>query len=254
MNIALLPCMARRWIVAGLLALVSVPASADVVLNTTRVVYPAQEHEVTLALTNDEKAQPRLVQAWIDDGRSDVPPDHLRVPFQLTPPVFRIDAGKGQVLRIAYTREDSPKTPLPTDKESLFWLNVLSMPPTPDHANRQSLLQFAIRTRIKLFFRPEGLSGKSEKAPEQLQWKLVSHGAEQALEAYNPSAYHISFASIALVAGDREIHSDTPPILAPGMTARYVLNGLAQPHSGAATVRFKTVDDYGNPIDHTAKL
>lgn len=254
MNIARLPRMAGLWAFVCLIALFSVPTRADVVLSMTRVIYPAQEREVTLALNNDEKNQPRLVQAWIDDGRVNVSPAHMHVPFQLMPPVFRLDAGKGQVLRINYTHEDYAGAPLPQDKESLFWLNVLSVPPESDKGNRQNLLQFAIRTRIKLFFRPEGLAEKPERAPAQLQWKFVSQGTEHALEAYNPSAYYVSFAHVALLDGSREIQSDTPPMLAPGATEKYVLKGLAQPPAGTATVRFKTVDDYGNPIDHTATL
>ena len=254
MTAASLSRIARQWAFAGLAGLLSLPSWADVVLNTTRVIYPAQENEITVALTNDEKAQPRLVQAWIDDGHVDASPDQMQVPFQLAPPVFRLDAGKSQVLRIVYTRGSSAGNPLPKDKESLFWLNVLSVPPKPSNAKDQGVVQFAVRTRIKFFFRPEGLTGDSEQAPAQLQWKLVSHGDEQALEAYNPSAYHISFASVALVVSGREIKSEVPPVLAPGATGRYVLKDLSQPPSFAATVRFTTVNDFGTPVDHAAKL
>ncbi|WP_205744366.1 fimbria/pilus periplasmic chaperone [Dyella sp. M7H15-1] len=218
------------------------------------MIYPAQEREITLSLTNDEKTQPRLVQAWIDDGQVDTPPDQIHVPFELMPPVFRLDAGKSQVLRIVYTHENSAANPLPKDKESLFWLNVLSVPPDPSNAKSQNLLKFAIRTRIKFFLRPEGLAGDAEQAPAQLQWKRVSHGNEQTLEAYNPSAYHISFANIAVVVDGREVKSEPPPMLAPGATGRYVLKDLTQPPTGAATIRFTTVNDYGTAVDHTAKL
>lgn len=254
MNIFLLSRLVCQWAFVCLVALLSLPTRADVVINTTRVIYPAQEREISVALTNDEKTQPRLVQAWIDDGQVDTPPDQIHVPFRLMPPIFRLDAGKGQVLRIAYTHEDGASHPLPKDKESLFWLNVLSVPPAPAHAEGQNLLKFAIRTRIKLFLRPDGLAGDAEQAPAQLQWKLVSHGAEQMLEAYNPSAYHISFASMAMLVNGREVRSEAPPMLAPGATGNYVLKDLNQPPSGAATIRFTTVNDYGTPIDHTTSL
>ncbi|PJI52023.1 molecular chaperone EcpD, partial [Methylobacterium radiotolerans] len=55
--------------------------------------------------------------------------------------------------------------PMPQDKESVFWLNVLEIPPK-DKAN-QNLLQMAFRSRIKLFYRPAGLKGKAEDAPSQ---------------------------------------------------------------------------------------
>jgi hypothetical protein len=36
-------------------------------------------------------AKPLLVQTWLDDGRDDVNPQELKLPFVITPPVSRID-------------------------------------------------------------------------------------------------------------------------------------------------------------------
>lgn len=230
------------------------PARADVVINTTRAIYAARQSEVTVQLNNDEKAQPRLVQVWIDDGHVDKSPAQMQVPFQLTPPIFRLDAGKSQTLRIMYTHENYEGKPLPTDKESLFWLNVLSVPPKPADAEGRNVLQFAIRTRIKFFFRPDGLAGQPEQALSQLTWKLVSEGSKQALEVHNPSAYHISFSRVALIVDGKETLSESPPMLAPGSTERYPLKGLSNPPPATATVRFSSVDDFGSAQNHTAKL
>jgi chaperone protein EcpD len=230
------------------------PAHADVVISATRVVYPAAEREVTVKLNNDEKIQPRLVQVWIDDGDVEKTPDQVQVPFQLTPPIFRLDAGKSQALRIAYTHENFQGKSLPTDKESLFWLNALSAPPKPAKAEGQNVLQFAIRSRIKLFFRPDGLVGQAEQAPSQLTWKVVSQGAEQAVEVHNPSAYHVSFSRIALSMDGKEIPSESPPMLAPASTARYVFKGMNHPPPAAAVVHFSIIDDFGSGRDYTARL
>lgn len=250
----LFPSLLRVAVTFCLSGLVCVPVRADVVINTTRVIYPMKQNEVTIQLNNDEKAQPRLTQVWIDDGHVDKTPDQMRVPFQLTPPITRLDAGKSQALRIVYTHEDDQRKPLPTDKESLFWLNVLSVPPKQANADGKNVLQFAIRSRIKFFFRPDGLAGQPEQAPSQLAWKLVSEGSEQALEVHNPSGYHISFSNIALAVDGKEFPSDAPPMLAPGSTARYVLKGLSHPPVATASVHFSAVDDFGTVQHHTAKL
>ncbi|HHM8571408.1 TPA: molecular chaperone CupB2, partial [Pseudomonas aeruginosa] len=92
-------------------------AHAGLIAQGTRVVFPASEREVTLRVSNTS-GTPVLAQAWIDDGRQDVPPEELQVPFSVTPAVTRVDPNGGAVLRIAYL-----KAPLPTDRESLFWLN-----------------------------------------------------------------------------------------------------------------------------------
>jgi chaperone protein EcpD len=98
-------------------------AHASVVISGTRVVYQAKEREVTVKLSN-EGSSPALVQVWLDTGNPNATPDESDVPFTLTPPLFRLDPKKGQSLRLIYTQE-----PLPQDKESLFWLNVLEVPP-----------------------------------------------------------------------------------------------------------------------------
>jgi hypothetical protein len=49
------------------LALCMVGAHASVVINGTRVIYPSDEREVTVKLSN-EGSLPALVQAWLDDG------------------------------------------------------------------------------------------------------------------------------------------------------------------------------------------
>ncbi|MFK2853983.1 fimbria/pilus periplasmic chaperone [Dyella humi] len=244
----------RLFAATCLAALFSVSAQADIVINATRVIYPAKDREITIQLTNDEKTEPRLVRAWIDDGDVNKTPDQIDVPFTLTPPMFRLDAGKGQALRIIYTKSDYQGKPLPADKESVFWLNVLAVPPKPANKASENTVQFAFRTRIKLFFRPEGLAGQPDAAPKQLTWKLVSDGATQALEVYNPSAYHISFSKIALVVDGKDFKSEAPPMLAPGSTGRYVLKDFSGKTDATAEVHFSAVDDYGGEQNYTAKL
>ena len=78
------------------------------------MLYPADQREITLKLSN-EGSGPVLVQSWIDDGDPNAAPDQVKVPFTLTPPLFRLDSKKGQTLRIIYTQE-----PLAKDRESLF--------------------------------------------------------------------------------------------------------------------------------------
>ena len=98
-------------------------AVAGIVIDGTRVVYPAAKREVTVNVRNNTE-KPSLVEAWLDTGNADSKPGEVKVPFALTPPVFRLDPTKGQSLRLVYTRD-----PLPNDRESLFWLNVLDIPP-----------------------------------------------------------------------------------------------------------------------------
>lgn len=227
-------------------------SEATVVIGGTRVVYPAQEREITVKLTNEDEKSPLLVQAWIDDGNEKSTPDQLHVPFILTPPVFRIDPGKGQALRVTYLKDK----PLPTDKESVFWLNVLEVPPKPKAVNGQqpNTLRLAFRTRIKLFFRPKGLKGNAADAPAELRWKLVTDGGESVLVAENPSVYYVSFESVSLTVDGKDNKSDSPQMIAPGGTQRYTLKDFHAANGAKSEVHFSSIDDYGQFVLHTAML
>jgi len=161
------------------------PAVAGIVITGTRVVYPAQEREVTVKIDN-RGDKPVLAQSWVDDGVADATPETARAPFTITPPVNRINPGKGQTLRLMYTGE-----PLPTDRESVFWLNVLEVPPM--NKEKQNQLQMAFRSRIKIFFRPSALAGDANLAGQSVTWKKVSGG----VEGTNPTPYYVSLANIA---------------------------------------------------------
>ncbi|WP_420994758.1 fimbrial biogenesis chaperone [Cupriavidus sp. 30B13] len=232
-NLILKPLMA-----AALAGLFAAQAQASVVIAGTRVIFPAQEREVTVKLTNDGKT-PALVQSWLDRGNADEAPENIDVPFTLTPSMFRLEAGKGQTLRLIYSKE-----PLPQDKESLFWLNVLEVPPKATQADANHL-QLAFRTRIKVMFRPQGLQGSVEEAPRQLAWKIVpgAGGKGYALQAHNPSAYVVNLGGIKLKSGGRTLDAGAGYVL-PGASQSFPVAGLDSAPA-AAEVDYSSIDDWG---------
>lgn len=160
--------------------------------------------------------------------------------------MFRIDGSKGQSLRLIYTQE-----PLPADKESVFWLNVLEVPPRPKVAPDVNMIQLAFRSRIKLFFRPDGLAGKPEDAPAKLQWTLASNAAGKILRVSNPTAFHVSFAYAGVTAGGAEYENTSGGMIDPGATLdipvtradkRTPLAGLDKE---TQPVRFVWINDFG---------
>jgi chaperone protein EcpD len=227
---------------AGLLALcLGAPAAhANVLIGGTRVVFPAKDGEVTVRLTNDND-HPVLVESWIDRGDVHSTPESVDVPFLITPPLFRMEAKKEQSLRIVYTHEQ-----LPADRETLFWLNVLEVPPKPTgpQAEGQNLLQLALRSRLKLFYRPAGLQGDPLKAPAALSWKVVPEGKGYALEAHNPTPYHITISELSLSAGGKTVAAETG-MVAPLSDLRLPLHDLAQKPATGSTVHFSAINDFG---------
>ncbi|EEE04885.1 pili assembly chaperone [Burkholderia multivorans CGD2M] len=230
--------------VATLVSLVAGSAQASVVIGGTRVVYPEKDREVTVRLTN-EGEKPALVQAWIDAGNANALPDETNAPFILTPPLFRIDPGQGQSLRVLYTKDA-----LPQHRESLFWLNVLEVPPEAENAEAQpNALQLAFRSRIKLFFRPAALESSAADAPSKVTWKLARiDGGRYGLEAHNPTPYHVTFSRVALKTGDTVRTNLLGGMVDPGATATFGIDGLTALPGGPVEVDYTYLDDYGTGV------
>ena len=221
--------------------------NASVVIAGTRVVYNQSDSEVTVKLTNNGRL-PGLVKVWIDNGDPDANPDSIDVPFTITPPLMRIDPTKSQTLRIMFAGE-----PLPVGKESIFYLNMLEVPPKPtgDEASANQL-QLAFRTRIKFFYRPAGLKGQSDEAVRQIVWHLKQDGGKNMIEATNPSQYFVSFDRIELTDGTRTSSFVDGGMVGPGEQKTFPLKGDLPGHG--AKVKYTAINDYGGPNNGEASL
>lgn len=214
-------------------------AMSSVVITGTRVVYPAEKKEVTVKL-NNEGTRPVLVQSWIDQGDTASTPTNSSAPFVISPPVSRIDPSKGQSLRLMFTG-----APLAADKESVFWLNVLEIPAKTAAADDQNILQMAFRSRIKVFYRPANLPGTPTAAIEAVQWKVVpDQKGGYALQAFNPTAFHVSQSDLALSAGGERTLSEAG-MVPPGETRLFPLPGLKSMPGAGAEVEYSAINDYG---------
>ena len=89
---------------------------------------------------------------------------------------------------------------LPADRESAFWLNVKEIPQTP---NQENVLQVAIRSRLKLFYRPAGLPGSPTEARALLKWAVSApaQGQGAVLKVGNASAFHITLLKLTVNQG-----------------------------------------------------
>ncbi len=234
-----------------LLPLIAAPiAAAGVIITGTRHIYPERQREITIQITNEDTQAPRLVQAWVEHAGHLDGPDASDVPFSLSPPVFRVDGGKGQAIRLVYTGEA-----LPADRESLFWLNVLEVPPKVNPSDSAydipelNYLRFAFRIRTKVFFRPARLKGSPDDAMGQLRWNLRQGAGRLQLVVSNPSPYHVTFNDVALALGSRadaQLLQGESGMVAPGATLTLSLRArqaLAVPSD--AQVHFRTINDYG---------
>ena len=224
-------------------------ANAGIVIGATRIVFPGASRDVAVRVQNKGQ-EPALVQAWIDDGDDRSTPENARAPFAITPPVFRIDPGRGHALRIVHVGDHPP-----ADREVLYWLNVLEIPPSPDAGKSVNTLQFAFRHRLKLLHRPPGLSVDPSAAPSSLVWWIESGDALPRLRVSNPSPYVLSFNEVAIMGGGSP--GKTFPLgggmVAAGGQATWSLP-KAVSFPAAASVTFATINDYGAVVPGMAKL
>jgi chaperone protein EcpD len=214
-------------------------ALASVQVAGTRFVYPTAEREITVGLTNSG-SQPALVQTWLDKGDPASTPGAQKLPFVIVPPLMRIEPGKGQTLRIAYIGGD-----VPTDRESVYWLNVLEVPPKSASAPGQNVMQIAFRSRLKLFLRPSDLPGSPEKAAEQVTWEVVHAAQGYVLRAHNEARYNISFSEVALNAGGQRYANTDGGMVGPSGTYDFPLKGLSS-NVASGEVDSRWISDYGN--------
>ena len=233
-DVALMSRFFPSLLAALALLAASAPTYASVVITGTRIIFAAQEREATVNLLNNGK-DPSLVQVWVDDGDTRAAPEAIQVPFTVTPVLARIEPAQGQSIRLLHTG-----SPMPSDRESIFWFNMLEVPPKAKDSN---ILQLAFRTRIKLLYRPQGLPGKAEDAPAEVTWHRTpgQDGTPQALVGRNPSAYFVNLGEIKVEYNGQSTSLGTGYI-APYSLAHFT---LAAPINPGATINFTSINDYG---------
>lgn len=211
----------RKTLIASLIISAGITAAqAGVIIGGTRVIYDGSKKESSISVNNPDTT-PYLIQSWVDtlNGGAE------KAPFIVTPPLYRLDKGQQNVERIVMAGA------LPQDKESLFWLNIKAI---PSSAPKENSLQIAVKTRIKLIYRPDALQKVDfEKIADKLTWQRSG----DKVQVTNPTQYVINFNEIK-VAGKK---IDDASYVLPGSQNSFSLpNGVT---SGAVT--FKVINDYG---------
>jgi chaperone protein EcpD len=219
---------------------------AEIIIHGTRAIYPSNAREITIQLSNDG-TKPSLVQAWIDEGDANTTPDQSKAPFIISPPIFRVEPQRGQALRITAL----PKTStLNQNQETLFWLNVLDIPPKPkeqaDSEVPENYLQLAIRSRIKFFYRPSGLKEEVTLAPSKLQWSRSG----SSLNVKNPTPYFITITAINSSSDNKTVDIlNNGAMLKPFSTEKLTISTAP-----IGKLTFNTLNDYGGVVNTELKL
>lgn len=200
-----------------------VSAHAGVTVDGTRFIFDADKPSITFTVNNTAQQRYLVLSKVLDSqGQSG-----NQVPFITTPPLFPLLPRHSNIVRIMRTGGG-----LPDDRESLFWLSVASIPETQSKPAANAL-QIAIRSRMKLFYRPVGLKGREEEAYRQLVWKAQGSKAQVS----NPTPYYVTLFNLR--ANDRTVENA-------GMVAPFasVMKNIC-PTNGRCVLQWQTINDYG---------
>lgn len=222
--------ISKTLLIAVILSASFSHAYAGVIIGGTRVIFDGGKKEASISINNADSV-PYLIQSWVEmpEGNAN------KAPFIVTPPLYRLDGGQQNIERILFSGS------LPQDKESLFWLNIKAIPSASKQTNS---LQIAVKTRIKLIYRPTGLKAST---PEEQANKLTWSRSGDKLLVTNPTPYVINFNEISI--GDKKL--DEVSWVAPGAMAVFTLPAGAS----GSHISFKVINDYGSPgIIHQASF
>ncbi len=219
---------------ALMLVLSSCTAYAGTQIGATRVIYTEGKKEVSVSISNKDTS-PYLIKSWIENA--DIPGTH----FIVTPPLFRMDGNQKNVIRIFKANSQ-----LPADRESLFFLNITSIPSSSGEEDRNTL-QIAVRTKMKLIYRPKLLM---KDIPETFSEKIVWTVNGNSITGKNISPYYLNLAQITI--NGKVIPMAEKNYLSPMSSTTYELPPGA---SRNGTVEWSIINDHGGKGNtHTATL
>jgi P pilus assembly chaperone PapD len=224
----------------GLLTLGFTAAQADVIVDTTRVIYLESKRDATFKITNVNKEAPAFVQMWLDDGNPTATAEDAVAPFNLTPPVARLKPDASQVVRMVFTGE-----PLPPDRESVFYFNMLELPQKSAEENK---LSFAIRTRIKVFFRPKAVKGEPMELLDKIVWKIVQKDKNWDAEGTNVSPFQFSFFNLHIGNNEKFEFLVDGGMLPPKGTASITLGEVGKVNTSFKSMKVDYINDFGGVV------
>lgn len=208
-------------------------ALAAIALDRTRVIFPGDSHSQSLTVRNENTQSPYLAQAWMEDASG----KKISSPFAVLPPLQRVEPGSKSQIEIKALPEAGT---LPQDRESLYYFNMREIPP---RSNKPNVLQLALQTHIKFFYRPQALtkteSQMSSEHPWQEQLTLSKKGDHY--QVSNPTGYFITLVNASSRSKGAMIAGFEPVMVAPKDNA--LLKGSAAAMGSSPVLTY--IDDYG---------
>jgi len=205
-------------------------ANSGVVIESTRYIYKEGSREISAQMENKDDS-PFLMKSWVEpaEGKSNAY-------FMVTPPLFRLEGKQMNTVRIFPNAHISKA---PTDRDSVYFFNIMSIPPTNESLEGENKLQLAVRHRMRLIYRPKAIQGINvSNEVTKLEWRK----ANNTLTIKNPTPFFLYFRSVMI--NGKEL-SEIVPHIAPfatsefnlpaGIDGRQVKWAIANEHGGTGS-------------------
>lgn len=215
---------------------------AGLIASSTRVIFKEGQTQQSLMLVNTN-SWPVMAQSWVDNGNTSVAmPDRIKTPFVAVPALFKLEPQAMQGLRLIYNQQA-----LPEDRESVFWLNLYEIPPKSSTISPQAQsVVLTMNTQMKIFWRPKKI-GDPDNIAEKISFHREKSGKDIEIVCHNTSAWHVSFAGISLLAGDKTYAAGQQPdmMVSPFSEKRYFVEAANLARNLPLRVKAELIDDLG---------
>lgn len=198
-----------------------------VYLGSTRIIFPSSATSESLSVTNSSKNGTWLVRSWVSLGDSD---DEKNNDFIITPPLYRLDPQNTINLKINRLSDALPK-----NKESLFYINAMIIPPVDKKSTDSTKIQFSINNKIKMFYRPESINSQSN-ANEAFN-KISVKKEPKGFTLKNPTPYYITLTQIEI---DNNKNEGYEGLMLSPFGSEYL-----KCVKNCNSVKFKAINDFG---------
>lgn len=217
-------------------------APQGIAFHVLRVIYPESEKKGVTLTAHNQTDRPYLMQSRIRPvdpatGNVDMTPgDEKGMPFIVTPPLARLEAHGELTVRIRRNGK-----PLPTDRESVFFVSMKAIPaqaaPETRAADSQQMV-LTVVSNLKLFYRPEGLN-KRALVDTDVASQLRFRREGRRLIADNPTPYWLTFSRLNV--GETALDKAQLRLMVPPKGQQsYLL-----PDGAAGPVRWQLIDEDG---------
>ncbi|MCX2891041.1 MULTISPECIES: molecular chaperone [Pseudomonas] len=208
-------------------------AHAALTLSNSRIVHESDKNSSSVTVGNPSK-KTYAAQAWVNTEADDTT---TAAPLIASPALFRIAPGDEQSVQINRLPND-----LPQDRESLFFFNLQEIPQVDTDSERNGL-NIALRTRIKLFYRPSQLKGNPQVHLRDLKWSVQRIEGKQHLVVDNPSPFHFTFGVLEVSGNGKTEQLKGREMLRPFDRQTFALASTTAVAN--LSVTFTTFNDYG---------